>query len=167
VEGRVRRQCAPACLVALDRKTAVHALFIRKTARLRMTTAGPGTIVSNPQAVVCGSAGSDCDVDVEQGKTLRLTPVPAPGGAMAAWGGSCRTATVDRCELFVTTDIVVSAAFRRTAPVSGANTLTVTLRGNGPVRSDPAGIDCPRTCKASFPAGTLVRLQAFRFFYWQ
>lgn len=36
----------------------------------------------------------------------------------------------------------------------------VTLVGRGTVRSLPLGIDCPRTCRALFPRGTHLRLQA-------
>jgi hypothetical protein len=41
-------------------------------------------------------------------------------------------------------------------------TLTVTVEGpgKGRVTSDPAGIACPGTCSASFPAGAAVRLTA-------
>lgn len=42
-----------------------------------------------------------------------------------------------------------------------ARRLTVALSGRaGRVRSAPAGIDCPRRCRASFPAGTTVTLTA-------
>jgi Divergent InlB B-repeat domain len=38
--------------------------------------------------------------------------------------------------------------------------LTVALTGSGTVTSSPAGISCPGTCSATFPAGTLVNLTA-------
>jgi hypothetical protein len=34
----------------------------------------------------------------------------------------------------------------------------VTIIGQGSVRSLPHGIDCPRTCRVSFPRGTRLRL---------
>lgn len=37
--------------------------------------------------------------------------------------------------------------------------LTVTVDGPGAIVSDPPGIDCGATCTASFPLGTVVRLQ--------
>src|ERR1700760_1050604 len=46
-------------------------------------------------------------------------------------------------------------------PVAAAHTVTVSLASaDGRVTSSPAGIDCPDTCAASFPDGTLVRLTA-------
>jgi hypothetical protein len=42
----------------------------------------------------------------------------------------------------------------------GTSTLSVDLSGNGTVTSRPAGIDCPGSCKKSFPAGGRVKLSA-------
>src|SRR5882724_7814962 len=38
--------------------------------------------------------------------------------------------------------------------------LTVEISGQGSVKSEPAGIDCSQTCKASFPAGVTVVVSA-------
>jgi hypothetical protein len=55
----------------------------------------------------------------------------------------------------------VSATFRRTVLAAGEQTLTVDYNGFGSQRltSTPTGIDCPGTCSASFPSGSLVTLR--------
>lgn len=45
-------------------------------------------------------------------------------------------------------------------PAPGAVALTVTVQGTGAVRSQPAGIDCPGACSATFAPGTRVTLVA-------
>ena len=52
-----------------------------------------------------------------------------------------------------------AAAFGHSSPQAGDQPLTVTLHNSFPsVTSQPAGIDCPPTCQASFPSGTIVTL---------
>ena len=53
-----------------------------------------------------------------------------------------------------------SAASAPVTPLAANYQVTVTLNGNGVVKSDPAGIDCGTTCAASFPGGKEVTLTA-------
>ena len=53
-----------------------------------------------------------------------------------------------------------SAASAPVTPVAANYQVTVTLNGNGVVKSDPAGIDCGTTCAASLPGGKEVTLTA-------
>jgi hypothetical protein len=43
-------------------------------------------------------------------------------------------------------------------PPPQQNQLTVSVAGKGTVNSNPAGISCPTTCKASFNSGTMITL---------
>jgi len=57
--------------------------------------------------------------------------------------------------------VVVSPSASPTPATAAAYRLTVKVLGasNGHVQSIPAGIDCPGTCSARFPAGAVVTLQ--------
>jgi probable HAF family extracellular repeat protein len=73
--------------------------------------------------------------------------------SFAGWSGACSGKAA--CELAPGTDVSVAATFLPATP----RHLQISLNGAGGVRSDPAGIDCPRVCAADFPQGTEVHLQ--------
>jgi hypothetical protein len=158
---------SPTCIVALDRATAVRAVFVRNLASVSLIVGGPGAIVSDPAGLACGKGADLCQAEFVAGTTIRLTPVPASEGAFGVWGGACRGASGGACDLFVGSGGEVLAAFRSTDPDPDEPRLTVTLlEGEGPITSEPPGINCPPTCQAEFTTGTVVTLRAPRTHDW-
>lgn len=111
--------------------------------------AGAGTITSNPEGINCPGT---CVASFARNTQVKLTASPGTNYFFEGWGGNCSGKNV--CNLTVTGPESVSASF-----VSG-KTLTVSMSGtgNGTVTSNPAGINCPTTCSATFPANTQVSL---------
>jgi hypothetical protein len=109
------------------------------------------------------SCSSDCAVALENGTNVTLTANPAADSKLTGWQGAC-AGTQKTCH--VTSDAAkeVTAAF---GPRDFA--LAVTVTGKGKVTSSPSGISCPRLCRASFTAPTLLRARAasgYRFTGW-
>jgi hypothetical protein len=160
------------CLVALDTATRVRAVFTRNEGFVNVTVGGSGAIVSEPGGLSCGPTAPETDDDgcqsgFGQGTTIKLTPVPAPGFAFAAWGRACRTALVGPCEVVPSSSTrEVSATFRRIEPAAGPQLLAVRTR-TGEITSAPAGIACSELCSAPFASGTLVTLNARFEVDWQ
>jgi hypothetical protein len=150
---------SPKCVVALTRKTMVRATFepIRRIVRLVVT--GPGTVVSDPRGLYCGSTIWTCAASFRHGTTVRLTAVPDVDGVFHAWGGTgCQGLGSTTCDFVVSGDLdLATTMFRRLVPDPGNAALTVALTG-GQVTSSPPGIDCPPTCAAAFASGTPVTL---------
>jgi Tol biopolymer transport system component len=123
---------------------------------LRVALAGGGTVTSvEPAGISCPP---DCEEPYSQGTTVRLRATADPGSIFVGWSGVACPGTGD-CLVTVAgpgpTD--VTATFQ---PAAGV-VLTVRLQGEGGlVTSVPAGIACPPTCSAAFPAGTAVTLSA-------
>jgi hypothetical protein len=149
---------APRCFVVLDRSTAVRATFVRRIADVSLSVGGPGAVVSTPEGLACGKNDNDCSQSFTAGTTITLTPTAASGGAFGSWSAVCGEAGQGPCTLVVDDDVEVLAAFRHENPDPDTPTLTVIPEG-AHVTSEPAGIDCPPTCEASFPTGTFVTLR--------
>jgi hypothetical protein len=118
-----------------------------------LALAGEGTV-----SVIAGTTELPCEsgcdaLQLDDGESVSVTAIPAPGWKFAAWSGGCAGAAAD-CRLSVGGPTSVRARFVR-APLR----LTVAVRGRGRVRSAPAAIDCSRTCKTTFTSHT-VRLVA-------
>ena len=143
------------CFVAVDKAKTLRAAFVRKTAQLRLSVSGPGTVASTPPGIVCGRADDKCSADFPAGTTITLKPTPDAGGLFGVWSAPCEGA--NECTLVVDDDVTVLAAFRHVDPDPDRPLLTVIPEGSH-VTSDPPGIDCPPTCQAEFPSGTLVTL---------
>ena len=111
---------------------------------------GSGTVSSNPGGISCQPT---CSASFSTGTLVTLTATPAANSYFAGWGGAC-SGTSPTCNVTLSANQLVAATFNAT-PV-----LTVTLGGNGTgaVSSNPAGINCPQTCNASFPPNTQVTL---------
>ncbi len=73
---------------------------------------------------------------VDEGALLPLTPVAQPGARFDHWTAGCLGTGL--CPFTVTQDLTISAAFRA-LPVYP---LRVTVRGQGQVSSEPAGLAC-------------------------
>ena len=151
---------APNCDVALDRATSVRAGFRGEPAGVVISVGGPGHVTSVPTGISCGEGGHVCSLGAPYGSEITLTPVPGTGGRFAAWDGPCAAAGTGPCTVrFESPSTQTAAAFGHSSPQAGDQPLTVTLRNSLPsVTSQPAGINCPPTCQASFPSGTIVTL---------
>jgi hypothetical protein len=165
---------APRCIIALDRQTSVGAVFRRKEGMVRLVVSGPGVIISDPTRLPSGALGAVCGQGsgllcarpFEQGTTVKLRLRGLGGGTFESWGGACAGRSGD-CNVFVREEASdVSAAFRRAEPASGPQTLTVTVEGSDRLTSEPPGIDCPPTCRATYSTGTLVTLRVPRPYLW-
>jgi hypothetical protein len=168
---------APVCLIAVNSPTTVTADFEPYWGELLIAETGPG--------IVAGGAGARW---YPLGTTVRLLAVAKEGGKFGNWEGACSTVRANVCTVEVGKSGLhadgragysdenaaavseVSAVFGRSGAVRGLPTLTVS--SDGPVvTSTPAGIDCRSgssdLCRASFPAGTAVKLSTAGLAQWQ
>ena len=151
---------APTCRVALDRNTSVRATFVGQRSELVIAVGGPGKVTSIPSGLDCGGGGRACSLGVPFGSDVTLIPTPAVGGRFAGWDGPCASAGSDVCRLRIgASRTETAAAFGHSSPLPGDQPLTVDRYDSSVhVTSQPAGIDCPSTCTASFASGTVVTL---------
>ena len=146
---------APRCFVSLYAARSVKATFVRNTATLSLSVSGPGTVTSDVGGILCGRGGDSCSATLPAGTQMTLTGTVDFGGVFGRWSDPCGTAS--QCTLVVGRDMDLLAAFAHQDPDPNQPLLTVIPEGSH-VRSDPPGIDCPPTCQAEFPSGTLVTI---------
>ncbi len=150
---------APNCDVALDRDTSVRAGFVGEPAGVVISVGGPGHVTSTG-GINCGPGSHVCSIAAPYASEITLTPIPDSGGRFSGWDGPCAAAGAGSCTVRVESPVTrTAAAFGHSSPQAGDQALTVTLYGSATgVTSQPAGINCPPTCQASFPSGTIVTL---------
>ena len=126
------------------------------TAKATVTVAvsGPGAVRSS---ALQGDCRGTCWFSVSRETPVHLEPIVDGQASFAGWSGACNG--TGACDLKPDTDASVAATFL-SAPPRQPRHLQVSMNGSGNVRSDPPGIDCPRTCAADFPDGTAVSLNA-------
>ena len=124
-----------------------------QTVQLQVTVTGGGTVASSPSGLAC--SGQTCTGAFPVGTQVTLTETPASGASFTAWGGAC-SGTSATCALTLSGNQTVTAAFGTAQAAS--TQLQVSVTGTGTIVSSPAGIDCPQTCTATFPAGTQIVL---------
>jgi plastocyanin len=122
------------------------------TASLHVTVSGAGRVTSTPPGIDCTG---DCTAQFPLGAAVTLTASAGAGSAFGSWGQDCTGSGA--CQVSMSADRTVTAGF---VALPGSATLTVLVDGPGTVISTPAGISCPSTCAAAFPAGTQVSLTA-------
>jgi sugar lactone lactonase YvrE len=146
------------CLVTMDVAQTVTATFtdsnIPSSFNLSVSKVGNGEIVSTPAGIDCGAV---CSASFTSGTTVTLTATPADGFRFDGWTGPC--SGTEPCVLTMDSAKEVTATFTDST-IPSSFTLNVSKSGNGVVVSDPAGIDCGATCKASFSNGSRVTLTA-------
>jgi hypothetical protein len=141
-----------ACDVVLNSDTSVVAGFLQRVTVTADAGAGGTVAAAAPTApfALC-TATTTCTVN--SGDDVTVTATPDAGYSFYGWSGDCSG-----------TDPVSSfssiAAPGKACHATFATSLSVNLGGPGfgSITSAPGGIDCPSTCTASFPVGTVVTL---------
>ena len=112
-----------------------------------------GSVVSQPSGIVCGTS---CMSSFVSGTEVRLVANADTMGTFIGWTDDCAAAGTDPvCTLTMDQPHTVGATFE-------SFSLAVQRQGDGDGRvvSMPAGIDCGRTCAASFDEDEVVTLMA-------
>ncbi|MCL4690400.1 MAG: DUF4214 domain-containing protein [Burkholderiales bacterium] len=137
------------CQVTMDAARSVTATFTLKTLGLTVSTAGSGTVTSNPAGISCGAT---CTAAFDATSNVSLTAVALPGWVFAGWSGAGCEGT-GACTVAMTASRAVSATFVAKAATkaltaypasldfggqsmgttSPARTVTVTNTGTGAV----------------------------------
>ena len=140
------------CSFILDANTIISASFFPAYS-ISVTVTGTGTVTSSPAGINCTASGGTCASSFTTG-TVVLTAAGSGGESLTGWTG-CSSQSGNSC-----TVLLMSPATSVSAAFADQPVLTLSLLGDGTgsVTSSPAGIDCPGTCSASFPAGTTVYL---------
>jgi uncharacterized repeat protein (TIGR02543 family) len=125
---------------------------------LAVTNPGGGTVTSGDGFINCGTA---CSHNYGYGAQVTLTATPDPGYDFSGWTGAC--SGTGSCQLTMNQNQSVTANFT----LRQFNTLTVTIVGNGTVRSTDGTINCPGTCTFSYFHGTQVTLNAVPDLGWR
>jgi len=112
-------------------------------------TSGTGTVTSTPAGISCPGT---CSASFPANSQVALTATPIGSYSFSGWSGSCTGTSA--CSVTMAANESVTASF------TAALGLTVALTGSGTVMSTPAGINCPGTCNANFPANSQVSLTA-------
>jgi len=148
---------AATCTVSMQAARTVTASFNAPPAQtftLDVGVTGSGTLRSQPAGIDCGAT---CSAAFPSGATVSLSATPATGQVLSGWGGAC-TGAGTTCTVTMNQARSVSVVFAAAPPV--LRTLSVSLTGDGSVRSQPVGVDCGTACSASFGDGTSVVLTA-------
>jgi hypothetical protein len=105
--------------------------------------AGKGTVHSSPQGIDCGP---DCTWGFKKATAVTLTATPDPSFTFDGWSGSGTGCSgTEECNLTVTDDVTVTAAFGR-ACIYTVSPKTISFAPNGgsrPVTITGGGKDCP------------------------
>lgn len=120
---------------------------------LRVSVSGSGQVRSTPAGIDCPG---QCSAQFSPGASLSLRATASANSQFRGWQGACEQAG-DTCSLQLDGPLDLQAGFA--APDAQAS-LSVTVEGQGRVRSQPEGIDCASRCSASFAQNTLVQLSA-------
>ena len=123
-------------------KNLAHAAFLTTQPH------GAGTIKSTDGAINCGTT---CIHRYAKGASVTLTATPQSGATFSAWYGPC-AGQGPTCTVTASKYTPVAADF--------ASPVTIVATGPGAITSIPAGLSCPGTCSAVFPARTVVTLTA-------
>ena len=149
----------PTCVVPIGTAdvTVTTTFNVGTTFTLTVTEAGTGTgtVTSSPAGINCPT--TSCSASFASESMVTLTATANAGSAFAGWSGAGCSGT-GTCVVTMNAAEAVMATFNTAATF----TLTVTEvgTGTGKVTSNPAGINCPTTCSASFASESMVTLTA-------
>lgn len=136
------------CSLTMNAAKSVTATFA-PLQTLGVSVNGNGTVTSSPSGIFCPST---CSASFVQGASVTLSPSAAVGFKFTGWSGAC--SGTGSCVVVMNTGASVTATFT----AQPAQTLTLSVTGNGTVTSSPSGISCPGTCSTTFAYGTTVNL---------
>ncbi len=112
---------------------------------------GNGTVASSPTGISCSAT---CLASYNSGTVVTLMATPAAGSTFVGWSGTgCTSGSIT-----VNADKTCTAIFSAQSAQSFTLAVSKAGTGAGTVTSTPAGLDCGRTCAASYDSGTLVAL---------
>jgi uncharacterized repeat protein (TIGR02543 family) len=120
---------------------------------LNITVAGGGTVTSPDGSINCSAT---CSQSSTVGAAVHLDAAPASGMQFMGWSGAC--SGTGGCDLTISGDTVVGAAFAAVATVLFH--VTPVGAGSGVVTSSPEGLSCPDICGMDVAPGTVVTLIA-------
>ncbi|MBX3273381.1 MAG: hypothetical protein KF729_24170 [Sandaracinaceae bacterium] len=147
---------ASTCTVTMSAARAVTATFriTTRTLSVRRAGTGAGTVTSVPSGIACGAT---CARDFDYGTSVTLTATPdGATSRFAGWAGAC-AGTASTCTVSMTEAESATATFTL---LDRPLDVTVAGTGSGRVTSAPAGVDCPGTCRGTWPHGEVVVLTA-------
>jgi hypothetical protein len=133
-----------------DAQDSAWLVRLDSQAPLALSVTGPGSVAADVPGLLCARS---CTTTWNAGTKLALIATPAPGAKLVRWGSACVGAA--GCSLTVASGAQVSTLF---APASFS--LTVSVGGQGVVRSSRTGIACRPKCSATFPSYAPVALTA-------
>lgn len=125
-------------------------------ATLSTQVKGQGHVVSRPVGIACPT---HCTARFRPATPVSLNATAGARSSFAGWRGACSGRGACQVTAAGTRTVLALFVLQPAAPPTGA-TLTVRAAGNGSIRSNPKGIDCPSTCTATFPVGQTVTLTA-------
>jgi hypothetical protein len=133
------------CVVNLKSPRELSVSFARNKFRLRIDKGGEGqgTVRARDFGIDCGKT---CSVELPQGAEVLLASEPDKRSTLRELTG-CEVIDAQRCRVVMTEHKNVKAIF---SPIADGFLLTVNVAGSGSVRSDPPGINCPKTCSYRF-----------------
>jgi serine protease AprX len=143
----------------LDIFSAVSAALLVPKLHIRKEGTGAGVIMSNPFGIDCGLA---CDAYFIEGTAVTLTATSDSGAAFSHWSGGC-SGTEDTCQLTITGDMTVTAAFiLKSVPQYKLKVSRKRMkRGNGDIVSEDGAIVCTqdtKRCSTLYNPGMSVTL---------
>ncbi|MDM8561370.1 lamin tail domain-containing protein [Candidatus Parabeggiatoa sp. HSG14] len=111
---------------------------------------GDGVILSEPSGIDCTrSDNAICQNEFSTGTTITLTATPIEGSEFIGWSNN----TCSDEEFTITSDMECIATFK-----SLPKTLTVTINGNGSIKSVPLALNCDETtekCSHTFSSSRI------------
>ncbi|MHB8468628.1 MAG: InlB B-repeat-containing protein [Gaiellaceae bacterium] len=121
---------------------------------LTVAVSGSGTIAGVANGAVLPCATGCTALPLDNGASVGLSALPAPGFVFSGWSGSC-SGTSTSCTVPMTQAASATATF-----AAAPRAIEVSISGRGTVKSVPAGVSCPGACGHGFLAGTSVALRA-------
>jgi hypothetical protein len=115
-----------------------------------VSLSGNGKVSSADRIISCGSK---CSASYNENTPVTLTASPSSGSVFTGWSGACSGTQI-------TFTMNINQALNVTASFAVPATLSVKTAGSGTVTSTQPGINCGKTCSATFTDGTRVTLTA-------